>query len=724
MRSILKCLKKLTVPIIIAVVLLAVQAQCDLKLPDYMSDIVNVGIQQSGIEQPTPEQIRVKEMDYLLLFTEDDEKILSEYTEHDGIYELNDKSARNKKALAEYFTMPMVSVSMLRAGAENTGDGLGGGLSVLPEGSLGGDTDPLEILYALPEEQRAQAVAAVSEKLEEYLTLGTMVDQMAIEYVRNEYSAIGVDLDTMQMNYIFTAGLKMLGFSLLIVAASVLVSLFASRVAAKFSESLRLEVFRRVISFSGRELNGFSTASLITRCTNDIQQIQMLVVMLLRMILYAPILGIGALLKIGGSGMMWVIGLAILCILCIIVFLLIFAMPKFNKLQKMIDRLNLVSREILNGIPVIRAFSREKHEEKRFDKANVELTKTNLFVNRTMTMMMPLMNFIMNSVSLLIIWVGADLIDTGSMQVGDLMAFIQYSMMIIMSFLMLSMTSIMLPRAWVATKRVAEVLDTQSSITDPAEPKQFDGSIRGTVEFRDVSFSYPNAEENVIENISFKTGAGETTAIIGATGSGKSTLINLIPRFYDVTGGQILVDGQDIRDVKLSDLRDRIGLVPQKGILFSGTIESNIAFAGGVDDGSVKKAAEISQAAGFIAEKTEGYESPISQGGTNVSGGQRQRLAIARAVAKNPEIYIFDDSFSALDYATDYALRSALKEASRESTVIIVAQRISTVLNADRIIVLDSGRVAGMGTHKELMESCEVYRQIALSQLSEKEAER
>ena len=716
MKKILKCLKKLTLPILLAVILLAVQAQCDLALPDYMSDVVNVGIQQGGIENATPEKIREREMEYLLMFTDEDEAILSAYTLSNGVYTLNDTSHKNKEAQSDRFTMPMVCVSMLRAG----GDEMKAALTAsLPEGSYDPSAEAVEILYSLPEQIREPMAAQLLAQFSEYLTLGTMVDQMAVEYVKTEYEAVGMDLDGIQMRYIMTAGLKMLGFSLLIVAAAILISLFASRVAAKFGESLRLEVFRQVVSFSGREFNEFSTASLITRCTNDIQQIQMLVVMLLRMVLYAPILGIGALLKIGGSGMMWVIGLAILCILCIIIFLLIFAMPKFNKLQKMIDRINLVSREILNGIPVIRAFSRERHEEKRFDKANVELTKTNLFVNRVMTMMMPLMTFIMNGVSLLIIWVGADLIDGGTMQVGDLMAFIQYSMMIIMSFLMLSMTSIMLPRAWVATKRVAEVLNTENSVREVETGKPFDETMKGTVEFRDVSFRYPNAEENVIEHISFTARRGETTAFIGAT------LINLIPRFYDVTEGQVLVDGVDVREVKLSDLRDRIGLVPQKGVLFSGTIETNIAYAGNVPDSeTVRWAAKIAQADGFINEKPDGYDSEIAQGGTNVSGGQRQRLAIARAVAKRPEIYIFDDSFSALDYATDRALREALQEVAAESTVLIVAQRISTVLNADRIIVLDGGRVAGMGTHKELMENCEEYRQIALSQLSAEEAGR
>ncbi|MFR5864437.1 MAG: ABC transporter ATP-binding protein [Acutalibacteraceae bacterium] len=658
-------------------------------------------------------------MEYLLMFTDADEDILSAYTLVDSVYTLNDKSHKNKEALSERFTMPMVCVSMLRAG----GDEMKAMLTAsLPEGSYDPSAEAAEILYSLPEQLREPMTAGLREQFSEYLTLGTMVDQMAVEYVKTEYEAVGMDLDSIQMRYIMTAGLKMLGFSLLIVAAAILISLFASRVAAKFGESLRLAVFRQVVSFSGSEFNTFSTASLITRCTNDIQQIQMLVVMLLRMVLYAPILGVGALLKIGGSGMMWVIGLAILCIVCIIIFLLIFAMPKFNKLQKMIDKINLVSREILTGIPVIRAFSRERHEEKRFDKANVELTRTNLFVNRTMTLMMPLMTFIMNGVSLLIIWVGADLIDGGTMQVGDLMAFIQYSMMIIMSFLMLSMTSIMLPRAWVAAKRVAAVLNTENSIREVETGKPFDETKKGTVEFRDVSFRYPNAEENVIEHISFTAGRGETTAFIGATGAGVNA-DQPHPALYDVTEGRFSSTAWTCAGTRRPARPHRTG--PQKGVLFSGTIESNIAYAGNVTDGdTVRWAAKIAQADTFIGEKPDGYDSEIAQGGTNVSGGQRQRLAIARAIAKRPEIYIFDDSFSALDYATDQKLREALREVSAESTVLIVAQRISTVLNADRIIVLDGGRVAGMGTHKELMESCEEYRQIALSQLSAEEAGR
>ena len=721
---IIKLFKNHVLALACAVALIVISCNADLALPTYMSEIVDVGIQQGGIESPAPDTICAESLSDLELFMPEDDMATVEaaYSEPDaeGIrtYVGSEADRAEDGAVSDAISLPETVVLSLEQGvdASTVADGMTGTLDMQ---TVRGACEA----GIIPKEKLIEAASAMSDSMGSMG--GSIVKQRAVTYVQQEYETQGISLTDVQNSYLASMSLKMFGLCAVSLVATILTGAVASHTACTIARDLRRQTFDRVMHFSPAEVGKFSQASLITRCTNDIQQIQMLVVMLLRMVLYAPILGIGALLKIGGSGMMWVIGLAVLCIVCIIIFLLIFAMPKFNKLQKMIDKINLVSREILTGIPVIRAFSRERHEEKRFDKANVELTKTNLFVNRTMTLMMPLMTFIMNGVSLLIIWVGADLIDGGTMQVGDLMAFIQYSMMIIMSFLMLSMTSIMLPRAWVAAKRVAAVLNTENSIREVETGKPFDETKKGTVEFRDVSFRYPNAEENVIEHISFTAGRGETTAFIGATGAGKSTLINLIPRFYDVTEGQILVDGVDVREVKLADLRDRIGLVPQKGVLFSGTIESNIAYAGNVTDGdTVRWAAKIAQADTFIGEKPDGYDSEIAQGGTNVSGGQRQRLAIARAIAKRPEIYIFDDSFSALDYATDQKLREALREVSAESTVLIVAQRISTVLNADRIIVLDGGRVAGMGTHKELMESCEEYRQIALSQLSAEEAGR
>ena len=574
----------------------------------------------------------------------------------------------------------------------------------------------------LPAEQREALVEEMGDQLDEIPD--SILDQAAVSYVRSAYENVGMDMDKMQTDYLLSTGGKMAALAFLGMAASVMVGFLASRVGASTGRNLRSRVFKKVVDFSNNEFDHFSTASLITRSTNDIQQIQLLTVMLLRIVLYAPILAIGGIWQVFQTNvsMSWIIALAVVLIALVVLVLFLVAMPKFKILQTLVDKVNLVMREILTGLPVIRAFSTERHEEKRFDAANIDLTKTNLFVNRAMTFMMPVMMLIMNGVSVLIMWTGAHGIDEGQMQVGDMMAFIQYTMQIIMGFLMLCMLSIMLPRAAVAADRVEEVLQSKTVIHDPEQPKAFDENEKGMLRFDHVSFRYPGAEENVLHDISFTAKPGQTTAIIGSTGSGKSTLVNLIPRFYDVTEGSITLDGVDIREVSQHDLRDRLGYVPQKGLLFSGNIASNIMF--GNPDGSedeMVEAAEIAQATEFIEAKPERYESHIAQGGSNVSGGQKQRLSIARAIAKHPEVFIFDDSFSALDFKTDVTLRKALRKKTKDSTVLIVAQRISTILNAEQIIVLDEGRVAGMGTHSELLKNCEVYQQIAASQLSEAE---
>lgn len=556
---------------------------------------------------------------------------------------------------------------------------------------------------------------------------GTIVDQAAISSVKEEYKKLNMDIDKIQNKYIVFAGLQMLGIAFISMASAITIMLFSARVAAKLGNTLRDKVFKKVLSFSTKEFNEFSTASLITRSTNDIQQIQMLITMLFRVVVYAPIIGIGGFIRVltnSDTSMAWIIGLAILCIIGIVGTLFLLTMPKFKKLQDLVDKLNLVSREILTGLPVIRAFNTEKKEEKRFDGANKNLMKASIFVNRSMSMMMPLLMFIMNSITLLIVWVGGHNVDSGIMQVGDMMAFIQYTMQIVMSFLMISMISIMLPRAAVSAKRINEVIDTTPSIKDKDKTKDFDDDKKGLVEFKDVSFKYPDADSEILEDISFTAEPGKTTAIIGSTGSGKSTVVNLIPRFYDVTGGELLIDGVNIKDVSQRDLRSKIGFVPQKGMLFTGTIRSNIKYGNpSMSDEDMIKAATIAQATEFIESKPKKYDEEISQGGTNVSGGQRQRLSIARAIATDPEIFVFDDSFSALDLKTDSKLRAALKEKTENKTVIIIAQRISTILDADKIIVLEEGKIAGIGKHEELMKNCEIYKQIALSQLSKEELE-
>ena len=714
MRKIAGYLRRFFLPVLGIVALLVIQAVCDLSLPDYTSKIVNVGIQQGGIENPAPEQIRQSEMEKLLLLVPEESRdaVLKKYTlntEKDpAVYEQKRLSGKEKEDLNGILEKPIFLVYMLESGQVE---------------GMPGEITP-EILQGM--EAQGISLDQVMDELDQKLgeMEGSILTQSDILYVQQEYEALGVDVGAIQIQYIVIAGLKMLGLALVAMLATVIVTLLASRTAAGVAKNLRNDVFQKVVSFSNQEFEKFSTASLITRSTNDIQQIQMLLVLLLRIVFYAPIVAVGgcimALQK--NSSMFWVIGVAMVAVLSLVVVLFSITMPRFKLMQKLVDKLNLVSREILSGLWVIRAFGTQKYEEKRFDGVNRDLTKTNLFVNRVMTCMMPAMMLTMNAVTVLIVWVGADKINAGGMQVGDLMAFIQYTMQIVMSFLMISMMSIMLPRATVSANRIQEVLETEVEIADPARPEDFVPSKTGEVEFQDVFFRYPGADEDVLENITFTAKKGETTAFIGSTGSGKSTLVNLIPRFYDVTNGRILVNGRDVREVTQHELRARIGYVPQKGVLFSGTIESNLKYGGdSISDRDMEQAAQIAQATEFIGAKPDGYQSEISQGGGNVSGGQKQRLSIARAIAKHPEIYIFDDSFSALDYKTDVALRKELKEKTAGATVLIVAQRISTILHAEQIIVLDEGKIVGKGTHEELLQSCEVYQQIALSQLSKEE---
>lgn len=694
---------------------LVVQAYCDLSLPTYTSDIVNVGLQQKGIEEKVPEVIGEEDLNQLLLFvpSEKQETVKEAYETgpapseaYEGnVLEISGEVKEDEgrmEELSEILGKPMLLCSGFASGSEFS-----------PEMGMQMEASQREAIVKEIEEQ----LSAMPE---------TMVEQSAAVYIGNVYEKLGIDLDRRETEYILSTGAKMLALALLGMLASILVGLIASRVGARMGQSLRKDVFRKVVSFSNGEFDKFSTASLITRSTNDIQQIQLLTVMILRMVLYAPIMAAGGIFKVFRTNvdMSWIIALAVALIVSVVAVLFVVVMPKFKVVQNMVDRLNLVSREILTGLQVIRAFSTEQYEEKRFDRANRDLTKTNLFVNRAMTFMMPLMMLIMNGIAVLIVWVGGHSINDGSMQVGDMMAFIQYTMQIIMSFLMICMISVMLPRAAVSADRVDEILTSGTLIHDPESPKDFAENAAGEVVFDHVSFRYPGAEEDVLHDISFTAKPGETTAFIGSTGSGKSTLVNLIPRFYDVTEGRILIDGVDLREVSQHDLRERLGYVPQKGVLFSGDIASNILYGnpgGGKEE--MTEAAAIAQAEEFIGQKQKGYQSPIAQGGSNVSGGQKQRLSIARAIAKHPDIYIFDDSFSALDYKTDVKLRNALKDKTKDSTVMIVAQRISTILHAEQIIVLDDGKVAGKGTHRELLKNCEEYYQIASSQLSEKELE-
>ena len=748
MLKVLKNLKKSLVAVIIIVILLCVQASTDLALPDYTSKIVNEGIQSGGILNAVPDVIAKEDMDAMLIFTDKDEEILENYTlvgsvqnmqeekilkkyfgkdydiEPNTIYVLKDIEDEKEEELSGIIAGPLMEMTAITK--EETANQIKEQiLQNVPEEQKQyiQNASILEIIEQMPEAQREQLLTEFTKQIEEMSD--SIKEQAAISSVKQVYQNLGIDTDKIQNDYIFNTGLQMLGIALITMICAVSIMLLSSRVAAKLGKTLREKVFKKVIHFSNAELNEFSTASLITRSTNDIQQIQQLITLLFRVVVYAPIIGIGGFIRVlnnTDSSMAWIIGIAIVAILFIVGTLFIVAMPRFRKLQDLIDKLNEVSREILTGLPVIRAFNKEKKEEERFEKANNNLMRTNIFVNNAMSMMMPLLMFIMNAITILIVWVGGHNVDQGIMQVGDMMAFIQYTMQIVMAFLMISMISIMLPRAAVSARRINEVIDTVPSIKDPEETKKFDTNKKGLVEFKNVSFRYPDADTEILEDISFTAEPGKTTAIIGSTGSGKSTVVNLIPRFYDVTGGELCIDGVNVKDVSQKDLRDIIGFVPQKGVLFSGTIESNIKYSDeNMSDERMIEAAEIAQATEFINEKENKYKDPIAQGGGNVSGGQKQRLSIARAIAKDPEIFVFDDSFSALDFKTDSKLREALETKTKNKTVIIVAQRISTILNADQIIVLEEGKMVGIGTHEELMENNETYRQIALSQLSEEE---
>ena len=733
MGKLFKFLKPYAAAVAAIICILVVQAYCDLSLPTYTSDIVNVGIQQGGIDEALPDTISKKDLNHLLLLVPSDRQkiVKNAYTEsvekydYNGtVMELKASVKEDKKKvdrLSEILGKPMLMAAGFDSGSEMTQkieEQMRTQMSGIPNVDKMDIYDMLEFMGA---EGRNALIGQMDQQMDSMQD--SIIAQAAAGYIKDAYTHIGIDTDQIETTYILHTGAKMLALAFLGMAASILVGLLASRVGAGVGRRLRENVFRKVVGFSNAEFDKFSTASLITRSTNDIQQIQLLLVMILRMVLYAPIMAIGGIWKVFHTNvdMSWIIGLAVAVIIVIVGFLFLVVMPKFRLIQNQVDKLNLVSREILTGLSVIRAFGTQKYEEERFDDANKALTKTNLFVNRAMTFMMPLMMFVMNSIAVLIVWVGGHSINDGAMQVGDMMAFIQYTMQIIMAFLMICMISVMLPRAAVSAGRVDEVLTSETMIHDPKNPSHIPEEGKGKIVFDHVSFRYPGAEEDVLHDISFTAEPGKTTAFIGSTGCGKSTLVNLIPRFYDVTDGKITIDGKDIRNVSQHELREKLGYVPQKAVLFSGDIASNILY--GNPDGSeaeMTEAATIAQATEFIEQKKKKYKSTISQGGSNVSGGQKQRLSIARAIAKHPDVYIFDDSFSALDYKTDATLRAKLKEKTSESTVMIVAQRISTILHADQIIVLDDGQIVGKGTHKELLKNCEAYYQIASSQLSER----
>jgi len=739
-----KYLKPYLLLILIAIALLFVQANADLALPDYMSKIVNKGIQQGGVENAIPMAIRKREMNKLVLFmSADDQKLVM------GDYTLVDKNSTDYATYVKQYPIlatemvyvlknvdkaeitkldPIMGKSFLvvssieqaladPAKTKAMGQGLGFDLSKIPPG-----TDVFAMLSKIPPAVLTKITDATNQK---FNTLGTrMIVQMSVGAVKTEYAALGMDTNKVQTDYILHRGFQMLLVTLLSVACTIAVGYLSARTAAGLARDLRRNVFQRVENFSSTEFDKFSTASLITRTTNDITQVQLVVILMMRMVIYAPIIGVGGVIRALGkaSSMWWIIALAVVVLIGLVLTVFTIALPKFKSIQRLIDRLNLVTRENLSGMMVIRAFNMQEFEENRFDKANVDLTSVNLFVNRVMVVMMPVMMLVMNGLTVLIIWVGAHEVAQSQMQVGDMIAFMQYAIQIVFSFLMLSMMFIILPRASVSADRIADVLETEPHIKDPENPRQFPESFKGIIEFRNVTFRYPGAEEDVLHNISFTSKPGQTTAFIGTTGSGKSTIVNLIPRFYEVTGGSITLDGVDIREVTQHDLHEKIGFIPQKSNLFSGTIESNLLYADeDASDEDLRLAVDISQASEFITSNPAGMQTEIAQGGMNVSGGQKQRLAIARALVKKATIYIFDDSFSALDFKTDSALRKALKEHTDSSTILIVTQRIATIKNAEQIIVLDEGKVVGKGTHGELMETCEVYQDIALSQLSREE---
>ncbi len=709
MKTFFKHIRKYWVTIILVIMFLFIQAMCDLSLPDYTAKIVDIGIRQNGIEDNVFESIPEEELKKISLFlTEEENNIIKENYELKEIYVLKDIDKETRNKISSIVINPEIIIQMIEGP---------NGKQLLEKMDLSSPDEFYKLLKNEKTKEKIKTAGQQYNQIDESLKI-----QYGIEYVKNMYKENNIDLVKKENSYIKTTGIKMLALALIGAVTAVIVSYSTSKLSAKFGKNLRKDIVEKVMTFGNKEFKEISTSSLITRSTNDINRVQMTLTMLLRIAVFAPIMGIGALLKVIHNEMNFILIIGVSLILILIILLFTIAMPKFKLVQELIDKVNLVFREILNGLPVIRSFAREKHEEERFDEANKTLTKVNLFVDRVMVLMMPTMTFIMNFICVLIIYIGAKRVDAGTIQIGTLMAFIQYTMQIIMSFLMISMMSIMIPRAWISVKRIAEIFDKQPAIKEPEIVDDIGRKFKGTVEFKDVYFRYHDADEDILENISFKATPGTTTAIIGGTGSGKTTLINLIPRFFDVTGGSILIDGIDVRKLNLYDLRENIGIVPQKSVLFTGTIKSNIAFGKkNIDNKKLKEAAQISQSEEFILEKKNKYSDEISQGGTNVSGGQKQRLGIARAIYKNPSIYIFDDSFSALDFKTDRNLRHELKKVTKNSTVFIVAQRISTVLNADQIIVLDEGKIVGIGKHEELMKTCEVYKEIALSQVTEEE---